>query len=410
MRKPFSVLSVLAAALMLSVPCAADDSITTLPPSVDEPELDLQTSGDYIYVQLTNAEDTTKKAACIEKYTGTETNVVIPETIEGLPVVMLGDQCFGGNHIATRIELPQTLEALGEFTFAECTSLKEFAVAEGNKTFQAAEGILYAEDKTILLRYPAGKQTESFTVPEGVTALGNVAFAYSNKMTSLTLPDSLKTIGKMAFSDCQSLTEITVPVQVENIPDYCFYRCKNLKTADLNNNIKTIGMAAFACTAVSQIDLPTALVTIGEAAFADTPMKNITISSKVTDIGYSAFGFKLAADQSLISGDGFVIRGAAGSAAEQYAKAEENRGAVTFEEIGAPATTEPAASKPAETEPTNEGMSTGRIIGIVVCSVLLAAVVVIAIVSGIRHGKRKPEPESAPEQGSEAQDTKEDAE
>ena len=402
MRKFLSVIAAAMAAMMLCVPCAADENDVTLPSSnEEEPELDLQTEGDYTYVMLTNAEDSTKKAVCIEQYTGTESNLVLPDEINGYPVVMLGDQCFGGNKIVKRVELPKSLEALGKFTFAECTELEEYAVAEGNTAFQAAEGILYAENKTVLLRYPAAKKAESFTVPEDVTSIGNVAFAYSD-MKTITLPDGLKSIGSMAFGDCQNLTEITVPPLVESIPEYCFYRCKALKTADLSSNITSIGFAAFACTNIASIDLPTALVSIGEAAFVDTPMKSITISSKVTDIGYTAFGFRLAADQSFVVGDGFVIRGTAGSAAERYTTDEENMGAATFEPINAVSTTKAASVQ--QQQPKDEGTSIGRWIGIIVCSVLLAGIVVLAAVLGVKRKKQNQESasEAEPEKTEEA--------
>ncbi|MBR5370639.1 MAG: leucine-rich repeat domain-containing protein [Oscillospiraceae bacterium] len=387
MRKILSVIAAAVAAMMLCVPCAADENEIVLPSSEEEEaELDLQKEGDYTYVMLTNAQDSSKRAVCIEKYTGTETNVVLPEEINGYPVVMLGDQCFGGNRIAERIELPKTLEALGTRTFAECTSLKEFAVAEGNTVFEAAEGILYTEGKTVLLRYPAGKKAESYTVPEEITSLGNLAFAYSD-MKTITLSDGLQSIGDFAFMDCKNLTDITIPPLVEKIPDYCFYRCKALKTADLNSNITSIGFASFACTNIASIDLPTALVSIGEDAFVDTPMKSITISSKVTDIGYSAFGFKLAADQSLVSSGGFVIRGTPGSAAERYTTDEENMGAATFEPINAVTTTKAVSTQPAQ--PKDEGVSIGRWIGIIVCSVLLAGIAVVAVVLGVKR-RQKP--------------------
>lgn len=397
MRKRFSLLSALAAAAMFLCPCAADEDTTVLPGKTsEEPALDTKTSGDFTYVELTNAEDSSIKAACIEDYKGTDVNLIIPETIDGLDVVMLGDQCICANRMVSRIELPKTLQALGEFTFAECTGLKEYAVAEDNPYFEAEDGILYTEDKTCLLRYPAGRETESYTIPDTVTTLGNVAFAY-NKMKSVTLPDSLTTLGKMSFSDCTGLTEITVPAQVATIPEYCFYRCKNLKKADLNNNITTIDFAAFACTAIESIDLPTGLVKIGQCAFVDTPMKSVTISSKVTDIGYSAFGFRLAADQSLVCGDGFVIRGIAGSAAEKYTKEAENAGAATFEALNQPQTEAPAATTPNPAEPVEKGLSAFRTVGIIVCCCLLVLIAVIAIVSGKKRGKQAQKDETPAE-------------
>jgi len=52
------------------------------------------TSGDYTYSVLVNVDDESIRAACIESYAGSETELVIPETIDDLPVVSLGDRAF----------------------------------------------------------------------------------------------------------------------------------------------------------------------------------------------------------------------------------------------------------------------------------------------------------------------------
>ena len=51
---------------------------------------------------------------------------------------------------------------------------------------------------------------EGFTIPEGVTSIGNYAFFYCTALKSVSIPSSVKTIGKSAFQNCKSLKSITI--------------------------------------------------------------------------------------------------------------------------------------------------------------------------------------------------------
>jgi hypothetical protein len=79
-------------------------------------------------------------------------------------------------------------------------------------------------DGTVLVRY-RGSET-NVTIPEGVTAIGNGAFSYTDMvyannnvmplsvfLTSITIPSSVTSIGEETFLDCFSLASITVDNQ-----------------------------------------------------------------------------------------------------------------------------------------------------------------------------------------------------
>lgn len=67
----------------------------------------------------------------------------------------------------------------------------------------------------------AGNETlETVIVPEGVTTIGKKAFAGCKKLCSVKLPDSLTSMEKYVFSKCDSLTELTLPVNLSVITNY----------------------------------------------------------------------------------------------------------------------------------------------------------------------------------------------
>ena len=64
----------------------------------------------------------------------------------------------------------------------------------------------------------------SITLPEGLTSIGEYAFASCN-LTSITIPDGVTSIGDGAFNGCYGLTSITLPEGLTSIGDGTFKDC-----------------------------------------------------------------------------------------------------------------------------------------------------------------------------------------
>lgn len=61
-----------------------------------------------------------------------------------------------------------------------------------------------------MISYPAGISSSTYTIPQGITAIGDSAFYYCDSLTSVSIPNSVTSIGGFAFFLCNSLT-LTVP-------------------------------------------------------------------------------------------------------------------------------------------------------------------------------------------------------
>ena len=101
-----------------------------------------------------------------------------------------------------------------------------------------------------------------------------------------------------------------------------FTECSSLKEIVLPSTLTEIGYGAFTyCSALENVVLPDSLVKLGSGAFRDcASLKSVTIPASVKSISADIFSLSPA---------GFVIRGTAGSAAEDFAKAN----GYTFEAI-----------------------------------------------------------------------------
>ncbi len=67
----------------------------------------------------------------------------------------------------------------------------------------------------------------SVTIPSGVTSIGDLAFSSCKSLKSVTIPNGVRSIGQ-SFSDCSALTSVTIPSSVTDINIYAFLGCSNL--------------------------------------------------------------------------------------------------------------------------------------------------------------------------------------
>jgi len=125
----------------------------------------------------------------------------------GSNVTSIGAGAFYGCNSLVSIEIPDCVENIGGGTFANCTALMEINVAEGNTFFKTVDGLLYSADGALLVCCPASK-SDSVTIPNNVTNIGESAFEGCSSLSSIVIPDSVECIGERAFCQCTALTDV----------------------------------------------------------------------------------------------------------------------------------------------------------------------------------------------------------
>ena len=128
----------------------------------------------------------------------------------------------------TSITLPEGVTTIGNYVFSSCIILDEIEVSPENPNYTSVDGVLFTKDMKTLIQYPEGKSNSEYTIPYGVTTIGDNAFFSCDFLTSVTIPDSVKTIGDRAFYLCTALRSITIPDSVVNIGEGTFSQCPNL--------------------------------------------------------------------------------------------------------------------------------------------------------------------------------------
>jgi len=186
-------------------------------------------SGDFEYA-------TKGDGIAITKYIGKQDIIVIPDNLEGKPVMIIGDlgDCVFGEN-AVSITVPSSVTKIGSVAFSSCAELKSIIVDSNNLNFSSDEqNILYNKNKTRLLKCPRGKRG-CVKIPNDVINIGDGAFYGCENIISINIPDSVTDIERYAFQDCVGLTSVTIPSSVISLGDYAFGNCKNLSTIILNN-------------------------------------------------------------------------------------------------------------------------------------------------------------------------------
>lgn len=275
-----------------------------------------------------------------------DADIVIPDVYENLPVEEIGDGAFyfrdevtneelssyitsvtifGGvknigaeafrhNLSLKSINLGSGLKGIGDRAFFDCASLTEISVPENSESYKSVDGNLYSKDGSEFVLYALGKSETEFSVPDGVTAIGDCAFVSAPSLVSVALPDGLKsigcdsfgccfslvsvnipdgvtTIGEMALRACVSLTNVTIPEGVTEISYMAFYYCLALETVDFPSSITKIGDYAFTwCETLKSADIPDETTYIGYGALnACTSLESVTIGTGISYIGDHAF-------------------------------------------------------------------------------------------------------------------------
>lgn len=237
------------------------------------------------------------KAAISTTY---DTEVTIPETIEGYTVVAIGDFAFRSCKFQI-VSIPKSVKTIGLRAFEGCNSMK---------TANMVSGLEVIGD----MAFDSCYGMTAITIPNTVKTIADNAFNGCSAATSLTIGQSVETIGENAFKGCVKLAEITIPESVNSIGAAAFYNCKVATTLTIQGVVNEWGKGVFekcialqtvsiaegntrisyacfeGCTGLSTIALPSTIKTIEDRAFYDcTKLSSISLPDGLTSIGTYAF-------------------------------------------------------------------------------------------------------------------------
>ena len=94
---------------------------------------------------------------------------------------------------------------------------------ENEKTI-VIDGVVYSEDKRVLIKYPEDSSEERFFIPDFVEELGVSCFAHTKNTKHIFISKNVKKIGNRALGDqfCFVIQQIYVPSTVTELEGEIF--------------------------------------------------------------------------------------------------------------------------------------------------------------------------------------------
>jgi len=293
----------------------------------------VETAPEEDFEYTVNADNT----AMVTGYVGDGGDIVMPETLNGHTISMIGYYSFYECSSLTSIKISSGVTSVGVAAFRGCSNLSKIILPEGlTEIWDDA-----FSDCSLV----------SVHLPETVTSIGAYAFINCDLLESVYVPESVFFIGEDAFYGTPKLTvsvvaggyaeeycavngikydtykseytpkdvftinelddgtveitgytwsnpDVVIPSyvgskMVTRIGNRAFYECFDLTSITIPDGVTSIGDEAFACcSGLTSITIPEGVTSIGDEVFANcSGLTSITIPEGVTSIGDEAFAY-----------------------------------------------------------------------------------------------------------------------
>lgn len=209
--------------------------------------------------------------ATITDYKGSDTAVVIPDTLGGCPVTEIEafafDECT-----MTSVVIPGSVRRIGGGAFYLCENLETVTFSEG---LEIIEETAFGDCISL-------KKAE---LPSTVNALSPEMFSGCDSLTSLTIKKGCKNY--VASGNCiietktgtliQGCASSVIPtsIKVKKIAAYAFAGVRNLKTIKIPSTVTEIGAYAFDSTALTELYIPKSVTKVGKYVVYYSSVKTV---------------------------------------------------------------------------------------------------------------------------------------
>ena len=231
-------------------------------------------------------------------------------------------QWYIGDNTITKVIIPEGVEKIGAYAFANLTALEEIVLPS---TMQAIEyGAFYGctalqkitfsgENNLQIINQNAFENCDLQDVVDlsAACVISDYAFAGNQDLEGIITTDALLSIGQYAFAGCKSLSDVTIESAKVKYGAYAFTGCEALKSFYVNSSVVPEGMF-YQCDKMESVTIGPDVNDIGEFAFRDTQIATFEIAS-----GNKAY--KVQTADHILSADGSALVAVSPNLRDTYA-------------------------------------------------------------------------------------------
>ncbi len=184
--------------------------------------------------------------------------VTVPEGVEEIE-----ESAFYGSDNLRKVVLPSSLKKIGAQAFYDCKALADVNIPAGaeiaDDAFTGCDALTKAVrdaiagaasadgSKIVDEQFKGNAELTEFTVPQGVTEIGESAFEGCVNLVKVEIPEGVTGISFSAFRDCTSLKEIVIPASCTDIvtSQYLFHGCASLERVTFKGAVNGLPQHCF---------------------------------------------------------------------------------------------------------------------------------------------------------------------
>ena len=190
----------------------------------------------------------------LTSYKGTDTTVIIPNSINGKKVKKLSG----------------TTPSLAVGTHKVYFSIWNAEIRNGNEHDNASGGYCKGQDTITKV-----------VISPGIEEIEAEAFELSTGLQEMIISDTVVKMGERTFWGCKNLKKVNISKKLDTISSSVFDSCTNLESITIPPTVKSIeGGVFWQCKNLSNIIIPSSVTTMGSGVFSYIPSITVNVPFK----------------------------------------------------------------------------------------------------------------------------------
>lgn len=250
-------------------------------------------------------------------YSGLESEIIIPEEIDGLPVTAIAENAFKKMAGLVSVTVADSVKVI-DYAFVSCPDLESVHIGSSvlamNGAFKDCPKL-----KSVTGGESAIEMSEAFmncvslesgVIPSGVTSCVS-AFKGCKNLTGVTISEGVSFLA-MTFEGCVSLESVSLPSTVKSAPD-AFKGCEALKNVSGEESLAELEGTFEGCKALTALELSKNVAKMSGAFVGCSALTVIeNLPQSVTEYspsftGCSSLEYIVIPDVSEESLDGYIL-------------------------------------------------------------------------------------------------------